>query len=110
MCIGKENIVHQREGKKHSRVYNTHTHHDDSGTKQAMFVIEVTQLHALYEKMILSVAKFPRANQVNQPILDYADLVWEIVETPSVATWSVNDLRGFTEVNWGGDDELGGDD
>lgn len=69
-----------------------------------MFVVEVTQLHALYEKMILSVAKFPRANQVNQPILDYADLVWEIVETPSAATWSVNDLRGFTEVNWGGDD------
>ncbi|KAI9317506.1 hypothetical protein BX666DRAFT_1631632 [Dichotomocladium elegans] len=67
----------------------------EKSARQSTFMVEMAQLHGIYENMVLTSAKFPSANQVNKTVLDYTDLVAEIV---GIAPWPLADLRNFAEA------------
>lgn len=59
------------------------------------FVVEQSQLHTLYEKMLYLEVPLPRAGQVNTLVLDFVDQFasdFELIGT------TAHDLRGFVEA------------
>lgn len=64
-------------------------------TEQSTFVTEILGLHTIYEKMLTATSTIPRPNQLNIPVLEYADLV---AETIGLVPWSPRELKGFVDV------------
>ena len=62
---------------------------------QAMFMMETTRLRAMYETMVYAAAPFPRADEINPMVLEYADQLGELMD---LVSWPICDLRVFAEV------------
>lgn len=60
-----------------------------------MFIIEQSQLHTIYEKMLYLDVPLPKAGQVNQPVLDFVD---QFASDFELMGTSAHDLRGFVEA------------
>lgn len=68
---------------------------DDHEIYRQSFITELSQLHAIYEKMLYMQVPMPRAGQVNQPVLDFVDQLMVDFELMGTTT---QDLRGLREV------------
>jgi hypothetical protein len=67
----------------------------DPQRHRQFFIIEQSQLHTLYEKMLYQEVPLPRAGQVNTHVLDFVDQFasdFELIGT------TAHDLRGFVEA------------
>ncbi|KAI8348866.1 hypothetical protein BD560DRAFT_237956 [Blakeslea trispora] len=64
-------------------------------SKRQMFMMEQTQLHTTYEKMLYLDTPLPKAGQVNSHILDFIDQLASDFELIGATT---HELRGFVEV------------
>lgn len=67
----------------------------DPQLEKQMFIIEQSQLHTIYEKMLYLDVPLPKAGQVNERVLDFVDQFasdFELIGT------SAHDLRGFVEA------------
>ncbi|CEI87832.1 hypothetical protein RMCBS344292_02240 [Rhizopus microsporus] len=68
---------------------------DDHEICRQSFIAELSQLHAIYEKMLYMQVPMPRAGQVNQPVLDFVNQLMADFELMGTTT---QDLRGLREV------------
>ncbi|KAI8090162.1 uncharacterized protein B0P05DRAFT_464519 [Gilbertella persicaria] len=67
----------------------------DPQLERQFFIMEQSQLHTIYEKMLYLDVPLPRAGQVNSHVLDFVDQFasdFELIGT------TAHDLRGFVEV------------
>ncbi|KAI9480344.1 MAG: hypothetical protein EXX96DRAFT_562241 [Benjaminiella poitrasii] len=67
----------------------------DSCIERQMFIVEQTQLHTIYEKMLYTVTPLPKAGQVNTHVLEFIDQFAKDFELIGTTAY---DLRGFVEV------------
>ncbi|KAG0797788.1 hypothetical protein G6F22_004619 [Rhizopus arrhizus] len=63
--------------------------------ERQMFIIEQSQLHTVYEKMLYQQVPMPKAGQINKSVLDFVDQLASDFELIGTTT---QDLRGFKEV------------
>ncbi|KAF7726682.1 hypothetical protein EC973_008556 [Apophysomyces ossiformis] len=66
----------------------------ESSAEWQMFVTEITQLHAIYEKMLYALAPFPRAGQSNDLVLDFVD---QLASDFELIGYTGQEYRGFIE-------------
>lgn len=57
---------------------------------------ELSQLHAIYDKLVHAISGFPRAGQVNTIILDYVE---QLARDLNLVAWSSGDIHLFIEVS-----------
>ncbi|EPB92511.1 hypothetical protein HMPREF1544_00524 [Mucor circinelloides 1006PhL] len=67
----------------------------DPHLHRQMFIIEQSQLHTIYEKMLYLDVPLPRAGQVNQRVLDFVN---QFANDFELMGTSAHDLRGFVEA------------
>lgn len=60
-----------------------------------LFSIEIMQLHTVYEKLVYSLAHFPRSGQTNALVLDFVDRLAEDFE---IVGGSETEKRGYVEA------------
>lgn len=68
---------------------------DDEQLERQIFIVEQSQLHTIYEKMLYLQVPLPRAGEVNTRVLDFVDQFandFELIGT------TAHDLRGFVEA------------
>ncbi|KAG0194864.1 hypothetical protein DFQ28_002939 [Apophysomyces sp. BC1034] len=69
--------------------------YSESSVEWQMFVKEITQLYAIYEKMLYALSPFPRAGQSNVLLLDFVD---QLAADFELIGATGQDLRGFIET------------
>ncbi|KAF1801193.1 hypothetical protein FB192DRAFT_1384584 [Mucor lusitanicus] len=67
----------------------------DPQLHRQMFIIEQSQLHTIYEKMLYLDVPLPKAGQVNQRVLDFVD---QFASDFELMGTTAHDLRGFVEA------------
>jgi hypothetical protein len=83
-----------REG-QYTLPVGTADHPDTQQLEQQCFIVEQSQLHTIYEKMLYLEVPLPKAGQVNRPVLDFIDQFASDFELIGTTAY---DLRGFVEV------------
>jgi hypothetical protein len=76
-------------------ILQTEEEQDYHQRHRQFFIVEQSQLHTLYEKMLYQEVPLPRAGQVNSRVLDFVDQFasdFELIGT------TAHDLRGFVEA------------
>ncbi|KAI7888918.1 uncharacterized protein EV154DRAFT_539120 [Mucor mucedo] len=84
-----------RQGEYCLPVGTTNTTDADPQLERQIFIVEQSQLHTIYEKMLYLEVPLPRAGEVNTRVLDFVDQFasdFELIGTTSY------DLRGFVEA------------
>lgn len=67
----------------------------DPALEQQFFIVEQSQLHTIYEKMLHTESPLPKAGQVNTRLLDFVNQFAHDFELIGTTAY---DLRGFIEV------------
>lgn len=67
----------------------------DSQLERQIFIVEQSQLHTIYEKMLYLEVPLPRAGEVNTPVLDFVD---QFASDFELIGSTAHDLRGFVEA------------
>ncbi|KAI8341225.1 hypothetical protein BC941DRAFT_203015 [Chlamydoabsidia padenii] len=63
--------------------------------EREMFLVELTHLYAMYEKLVYSLVSFPKSGMVNQMVLDMVDRFAEDMELTGNSS---SDLHNFIEI------------
>ncbi|KAI7855650.1 hypothetical protein BDC45DRAFT_505552 [Circinella umbellata] len=88
--ITQQSLKYLSEAYRHGNYY----YPEKESSDRAMFMMEATHLRAIYETMVYAAASFPRADQINPIVLDYADQLGELID---LVSWPICDLRVFAE-------------